>query len=222
MQSQLDEINGGAPDVQDPENSQQSNTLLAAADCSFDLEVESKEVAIDFQNVETLTVNYYLMDIELLFSRNPFVQQYGSRFSNIRPNLTQTVTLPEDAAQHTFELPEQLHNSNVLVEVSGRGMKKSAAYYSNSLNVQMLENYGQLKVADAGTGKGLSRVYVKTYARLKDGTVRFYKDGYTDLRGRFDYSSLNTGELDQVDRFAVLILSDTNGAVVEEVRPPQR
>lgn len=222
MQSQLDEINGSAPDVQDPENSQQNNTLLAAADCSFDLEVESKEVAIDFQNVETLTVNYYLMDIELLFSRNPFVQQYGSRFSNIRPNLTQTVELPEDAAQHTFELPQQLHNSNVLVEVSGRGMKKSAAYYSNSLNVQMLENYGQLKVADASTGKGLSRVYVKTYARLKDGTVRFYKDGYTDLRGRFDYSSLNTGELDQVDRFAVLILSDTNGAVVEEVRPPQR
>lgn len=222
MQSQLDEIQGGDPSIQDPENSQQNNNLLAASDCSFDLEVENREVAIDFQNVETVTVNYYLMDIELLFSRNPFVQQYGSRFSNIRPNLTQSVELPADARQHTFELPAALHNSNVLVEVMGRGMKKSAAYYSNSLNVQMVENYGQLKVSDADSGRGLARVYVKTYARMKNGQVRFYKDGYTDLRGRFDYSSLNTGDLDQVERFAVLILSDTNGAIVEEVGPPQR
>lgn len=221
MQSQLNEINGEDPEIQNPEDSQQNNTLLASADCSFDLDVDHKEVAIDFQNVETITVNYYLMDIELLFSRNPFVQQYGSRFSNIRPNLTQTIELPAEQQQHTFELPQELHNSNVLVEVSGRGMKKTAVYYSNSLSVQMIENYGQLKVSDENN-RGLSRVYVKTYARMKDGQVKFYKDGYTDLRGRFDYSSLNTSELEQVERFAVLVMSESNGAVVEEVRPPQR
>jgi hypothetical protein len=89
-------------------------------------------------------VNYYLTDIELLFSRNPFVQQYGSRFSNIRPNLTQTVDLPKDKPQVTFDLPQKLHNSNVLVEIIGRGMKKTAAYYSNSLTLQLIENYGQV------------------------------------------------------------------------------
>ena len=206
----------------DPEKTEQVNTQLAAADCSFDLEVEKKEVAIDFQNLEQITVNYYLMDIELLFSRNPFVQQYGSRFSNIRPNLTQKIDLPKDKAQITFELPKDLHNSNVLVEVVGRGMKKTAAYYSNSLSLKMIENYGQVKVADAKSGKALSRVYVKAYARSKDGRVRFYKDGYTDLRGRFDYASLNTNELTNVERFAVLVLSDPHGATVEETNPPQR
>ena len=40
---------------------------------------------------------------------------------------------------------------------------------------------------------------MKVYARMKDGNVRFYKDGYTDLRGCFDYTSLNTNELDFVD-----------------------
>ena len=177
---------------------------------------------MDFQHLETITVNYYLMDIELLFSRNPFVQQYGSRFSNIRPNLSQTVDLPKDKAQVTFELPAKLHNSNVLVEVIGRGIKKTAAYYSNSLSLQMVENYGQVKVTDATSGKPLSRVYVKAYARLNNGQIRFYKDGYTDLRGRFDYASLNTSELNNVDRFSVLVLSDTHGASVEEVNPPQR
>ena len=44
------------------------------------------------------------------------------------------------------------------------------------------------------------------YARMKDGAVKFYKDGYTDLCGYFDYTSLNTNELDFVDRFSILVL----------------
>jgi len=54
------------------------------------------------------------------------------------------------------------------------------------------------------------------------GQIKFYKDGYTDLRGRFDYTSLNTNEIDRVSRFAILILSPTDGAVVREAAPPKR
>ena len=52
--------------------------------------------------------------------------------------------------------------------------------------------------------------------------MKFFKDGYTDLRGRFDYASLNTNELEQADRLAVLILSDDFGAVVRDAAPPKR
>ena len=100
-------------------------------------------------------------------------------------------------------------------------MKKSQAYYANSLNVQIIENYGQVKVASL-KGAMLPKVYVKVYARMKDGSVKFYKDGYTDLRGRFDYSSLNTNELEIVDRFSILVLSDTDGAAVREAAPPKQ
>jgi hypothetical protein len=65
-------------------------------------------------------------------------------------------------------------------------------------------------------------VYVKTYAKMKDGSVRFYKDGYTDLRGKFDYGSLSTNEIEQVERFAILFLSPEHGAVVKEAAPPKR
>ena len=34
----------------------------------------------------------------------------------------------------------------------------------------------------------------------KDGSVRFFKDGYTDLRGRFDYASVSTEDLAQAER----------------------
>jgi len=92
------------------------------------------------------------------------------------------------------------------------------------------------------------KAYVKVYARLKNGTVRFFKDGYTDLRGRFDYASLNAEtiqgipppgsppqadpangldyqmlkppELNEIAKLAVLVLSDSNGATTREANPP--
>ena len=65
-------------------------------------------------------------------------------------------------------------------------MRQSQPYFSNSLALELTENYGQLRVAGADDGQPLPTVYVKVYAQLKDGQVQFYKDGYTDLRGRFD------------------------------------
>ena len=162
------------------------------------------------------------MDVELLFSRNPFVQQFSGQFSYIRPDLITQVALPEKSLIHTFALPQQFHSKNVFIEITGGGIKKSKAYYAHSLAVQTIENYGQVRVAHAETRKPIPKVYVKAYARMKDGRVRFYKDGYTDLRGRFDYASLSTNELDNVSRFSLLILDDTHGAVVREAVPPKQ
>jgi len=41
--------------------------------------------------------------------------------------------------------------------------------------------------------------------------VVFYKDGYTDLRGRFDYASLNPESLKSVEKFSIFIMSDELG-----------
>jgi len=63
---------------------------------------------------------------------------------------------------------------------------------------------------------------VKVYAKMNDGSTRFFKDGYTDLRGQFDYASLSTDELDQVERLSLLVMSEDQGSLVREVKPPQR
>lgn len=219
---QLDEITGSDVEVLDPESRSQTQTQLASTAPAFDFKVEAKKVHLDYQNLDRVLVNYYLMDIELLFSRNPFVQQSSSQFSQVRPNLTETFEIRPTGKQFEFPLPAELHNRNVLVEVVAAGQTKSQAYYSNSLSLQLTENYGQLQVTSANPGKPLPAVYVKVYARMQDGGVKFYKDGYTDLRGRFDYSSLNTNELDYVDKFALLILSDDHGAIVREASAPKR
>jgi len=44
--------------------------------------------------------------------------------------------------------------------------------------------------------------------RRGDGQIKFYKGGYTEIRGRFDYASLSTNDIETAQRFSILILSD--------------
>lgn len=219
--AQADEIRQGKAVAADPDDREEVQAGRAAQTPSFEFSVDGGTVRLTYQNLKTVTVNYFRMDLELLFSRNPFAQNYGERFSFLQPNQSATITLPADRNVHTFLLPEELRNTNVLVEIDAAGKSQSQAYYSNSLRTQIIEEYGQLKVTNAD-GKPLPKVYVKTYARMNDGRVTFYKDGYTDLRGRFDYTSLSTSDLEQVQRFSLLVLSEDHGAIVREAAPPPR
>ncbi|MBT7171921.1 MAG: hypothetical protein HN909_09175, partial [Phycisphaerales bacterium] len=223
--TQLDEIEGKTAKVVDKKDRDQQQTALADTAPSFEFKVEDRKITLDYQNVKAVTINYYKMDIELLFSRNPFVQSQsiaGSGFSYIKPNATGKVDLDPAKKTATLALPEEFANANVLIGISAGGIQRSRAYYANSMNIQMIENYGQVKVTDAKTSKPLTKTYVKVYALMNNGQIKFFKDGYTDLRGRFDYTSLNTTELGQVRKFALLISSDTHGAVIREATPPKR
>ncbi|MCX6876071.1 MAG: hypothetical protein NTW21_20035, partial [Verrucomicrobia bacterium] len=161
------------------------------------------------------------------------------------------LALPKDKDTLELPLPAEFAKANVLVEIVAAGQRKAQAYHANTLKLTLTENYGRLETRDSASNRAVSKAYVKVYARLGNGTVRFFKDGYTDLRGRFDYASLNGGapgqpvpiqqgmprpaaapqngldyqmlkpaELPQIEKFAILILSETNGATTREVAPP--
>lgn len=218
--AQLDEIEGRKPAAREDDRNQQQNQL-AAAEPSLDFSVENREVRLTSRNLKEVTVHYYLMDLEFLFSTAPFVSSDTRRFGMIQPNRTETLALPEGRETHAFALPREYHSSNVLVEITGGGKSAAHAYYANELNVQISENYGRLQVLHAKDNRPLPKTYVKVFAEI-NGQPKFYKDGYTDLRGKFDYLSLSTGEIDQSTRFSILILSDEFGAAVREVKPPRQ
>ena len=220
--SQLDEIEGKEGILVDKEDRGQKQDQLASTQASFEFKVEDRQVQLSYQNLKDVTVNYYPMDVELLFSRKPFMKEDTDHFTYIVPNTVESIELPAKKTAHAFAIPEKFHSSNVMVEIVSKGIRKSQAYYANTLAVQMVENYGQVRVTDQAKGKSLPRTYVKVYGKLANGQVRFYKDGYTDLRGRFDYVSLNTGELDTVQSFAILILNDEHGAIIREAKPPKQ
>jgi len=220
--AQVDEIEGKAPAVVDDKSREEKQTSLAAAEQTFEFKVEARKIDLSYQNLAAAQVNYYLMDIEQMFSSQPFVSDRGGQFTYIKPNSAQEVKLPAGGKTMTIDVPAELANRNVMVEIVAGGKTRTQAYYSNSLVVQVMENYGQLRVAAKDGDKVLAKVYVKVYARMAGGQVEFYKDGYTDLRGRFDYTSLNTNQLGDVEKFAILVLSEANGSTVREAAPPKQ
>jgi hypothetical protein len=220
--AQLDEIEGKGVKPVDDEDREQVQDVLASSEPGLELEVEKGEISIHARNLKACTVNYYPMDVELLFSRKPFVKDDTEHFTSIVPNLSRKIALPKGNKVHSFPVPDEFADRNVMVEVVAAGIREAKAYYANDLKVQLIENYGQVQVAHSETGKPLPETYVKVYARLGNGQSRFYKDGYTDLRGRFDYASLNTGDLDDARDFSILVLHDRHGAAIREAKPPSR
>ncbi len=220
--AQIDEISGVVSGKPEEEDREQRQARLAATEPGLDFKVENRTVRIHYQNLASVLVHYYRMDIELLFSRQPFVQQQSGQFGFIRPNRADEVSLPSDRREVTLDLPAELHGANVIVELVAAGKRKAQAYYSHDLAIQVTETYGRLRVTRSGTGAPLPRNYIKVYARMIGGEVRFYKDGYTDLRGVFDYTSLSTNETDFVERFALLALHEQHGSVILEAGVPGR
>ena len=222
--AQVDEIKGGENQVTDDDDAMQEQTKLAAKAETIDLEIAAGVAKLRFQNVKQVDVNFYEMDIELLFSRNPFAQDELDGFSMIRPNQTMTLELkPDEAGKGNVELeiPDSMRNKNVLIEVVAGDQVRSQPFYAHSLDVKLAENYGQVQVIDDETGKPLSKSYVKVYARMNDGRERFHKDGYTDLRGRFDYVSQSNRSLDGIREYSILVMSEDNGSVIRQANPPR-
>ena len=233
--SQVDEIIGKPGRVEAADNSAteahpddgsaraEAQDQLADTEPSIGVKVEAGQVRVSHQNLSAATVNYYEMDLEFLFSSNPFVGSGGAdRFSIIKPNLSAKLELGGKKGEKKFALPDEFRSINVLVEIVAAGQKASQAYYAHSLDVTTVENYGRIEVRDKKSRKPLPKAYVKVYARDQDGSVKFYKDGYTDLRGKFDYASLNTSQLATAQRFSILVMSDENGSLVLEAAPPKQ
>jgi hypothetical protein len=217
----LAQMKGGAPGQAHPDSREQSLDRMADAAQTLELELEGATATVRYQNLKTVTVRYYRMDVELLFSRAPFVQDFASRFEYVAPSREEKTALP-DGGLHRFTLPEDLSRENLLVGVSSDDIRRSKLYLAGTLAVQAIEQYGQIRVSRNNGGAGpLAKAYVKVYARDRQGRVAFYKDGYTDVRGAFDYATLSTGGLEDVERFALLVLTDDGSSAILEAAPPK-
>ncbi len=88
----------------------------------------------------------------------------------------------------------------MVIEINGDEKQIFKTYYSTQIQVTILDTYGELKVTDK-LGQALSKIYVKVYAQKKGGSTSepfFFKDGYTDIRGKFEYAQTSGNRLNQV------------------------
>ncbi|KAG0290735.1 hypothetical protein BGZ96_005807 [Linnemannia gamsii] len=225
---------------------------------TVDFKIGSENVVmVRHRGVREVTVEYYSIDAEAMFSASPLTfsdQGENNESTNssrdgdasdsyrlVKPNGSDTHAVKRSIATDGLLmipiLPEYL-NSNVMVSVrtsppaANRTWK---TYYSQTIVVQTLEQTGTIKViSKKENGRPIRGGYVKVYAEMKQltpegSTTAFWKDGYTDLVGRFAYAQVSTGAspssnggggLSDVKRFVVFVDSGREGCVVKTLPVP--
>ncbi|GIQ89537.1 hypothetical protein KIPB_014022, partial [Kipferlia bialata] len=80
---------------------------------------------------------------------------------------------------------------------------------------------GRICVRDKATGRRLPRVYVKALCVRKGQTKpAFWKDGYTDLLGVFDYATVSAYSMSEASEFLLYVDGGSRGAVSLTAKPP--
>ncbi|KAL4490234.1 hypothetical protein ABPG72_004273 [Tetrahymena utriculariae] len=232
--NKLAEYDGEEEQIQEPQADQSEeqqkqlkikNANKKKEEMNETLKVNLAQTTLDItiQNISKLTITYYLIDLEILFSRNPFLSKEASDFSFVKPNHLEVFDfdISKGLQKVQIPIPEKYVKSNVCIEVSSHNVQSSVTYFSTSLQVQIIEDIGQIKILDKEE-KPLSKVYVKCFSKQKDGTVSFFKDGYTDLVGRFDYVSRSSTSNSNIQKFSIFVMSDELGAIIKEANPPSQ
>lgn len=184
--------------------------------------VEGNSLRIDHRRAKEVTLKFYGVDLELLFSKAPFVREDLQRMAMVRPMRREPIEFDSATGVGRYELDENLRRQTLLVEVSAGAARSTALFYGGDITTYVSESFGQLQTTDAQTHRPISTAYVKVYARYPDGKVRFYKDGYTDSRGRFDYASISAADAQGASRFAILVISEEKGATLHDVAAPNQ
>ena len=188
----------------------------------LNMEVKDQTINIIYKNISEIKVKYYLIDIEILFSRSPFVKKTKIDFGFIKPQKIDTIKLEKKHNENKYALniPEELKNKNFYIEVSSGKIKENEIYYSSLLKYSLIESIGEIKVMTPEL-KPIPKVYVKCFCETNSGQIKFYKDGFTDLRGKFDYISLNTDLINEVKKFSILMVSKEYGSIIVSCNPPK-
>ncbi|MCG8652851.1 MAG: hypothetical protein MI861_23630 [Pirellulales bacterium] len=199
---------------------QQRQQLASQEQPEVIVRVEGNSLRIDHRRAEEVTINLYGVDLELLFSKAPFAREDLQRMAMVRPSRTEQVQFDAPTGVGRYELDDNLSRQTLLVEAVAGAARSTALYYGGEITTYVSESYGQLQTTDATSHRPISTAYVKVYARYPDGSVRFYKDGYTDARGRFDYASISADDAKGATRFAILVISEEKGATLHDVATP--
>jgi hypothetical protein len=196
------------------------------ADRSEYLSLELKEhfqLAVTHKNVSRLTISFYKLEMEILFSNDPFLEKDIMNFVSVNPNhmLKFKVTKSSEFKTSIVQIPENLQKDSLFIQVKAKDKFEIVKSFNSHLRVHTIEDFGLLNVTDL-KGKCLNSVYVKCFSKKRDGSVKFYKDGYTDFRGSFDYASLNSDSLNDIEKFGLFVYSNEHGSVILTAKPPSQ
>ena len=207
---------------------------------SFTINNKERKILLIHSNISEINIKFYFIDLETMFTRDPKISEIMNKDENnkdndnnymkehfgfVQANYSETIKIPKDKINKNdnstdYEIPKDFMNKNLLVEIKAESIKLFDIYLSSNLYIVITESLGELKVLDNNL-KSVTKAYVKVYVELNDSNVQFYKDGYTDLNGKFNYLALNTDQLKKAKKFYIFVSEEKQGAIIKECYPPK-
>ena len=199
------------------------------------------KIIIIHSNISEIDIKLYFIDLETMFTRNPKISGIMNKDKNnennsnndikenfgfVQPNYSETIKIEEKKINKNenstaYEIPKEYKNKNLFVEIKADSIKLFDIYLNSNLNAVITESLGELKVIDNELNPVI-KTYIKVYVELNNNNeVQFYKDGYTDLNGKFNYLALNTDQLKNAKKFYIYISEEKQGAIIRECYPPK-
>lgn len=185
-----------------------SESLLSA-------ELTDSTLSIYSENIAECQLKVHKIDLELLFSRSPFLKTTPTASSYTAPSFTQSIALVSGFAVK-YSLPESLQLGNLMLFLDCGGQFWSGLYAKSGLRVQIYSSKGTIRVTDVSL-EGVAGAYVKVYAKNSGKKAAFYKDGYTDSKGKFSYSTVTSDEKAKIAAFSLLVTHEELGSTVLEI-----
>ena len=208
---------------------------------SFTVDSKEGKILLIHSNVNEINIKFYFIDLETMFTRDPKISEIMNKDKNkennsnsnmmesfgfVQANYSETIKIPKEKANKNdnstmYEIPKEYKNKNLFVEITSESIKLFDIYLSSNLFIVITESLGELKVIDNNL-KPTIKAYVKVYVELNNNSeVQFYKDGYTDLNGKFNYLALNTDQLKNSKKFYIFVSEEKQGAIIKECHPPK-
>ena len=208
---------------------------------SFSVDSKEGKIYLIHSNVSEINIKFYFIDLETMFTRDPKISEIMNKDKNkdnnsnknmmesfgfVQANYSETIKIPQEKVNKhdnstMYEIPKEYKNKNLFVEITSESIKMFDIYLSSNLHIVITESLGELKVIDSNL-KPIIKAYVKVYVELNDNNeVQFYKDGYTDLNGKFNYLALNTDQLKKSKKFYIFVSEEKQGAIIKECYPPK-
>ena len=191
-------------EVERPKNEAPSLDLALATD---------GKLQVKHHRLDKTLLQLFSVDLEVMFSKDPFLSGEGASLPAIRANESREVALQGE--QTEVELPEAFRRGNVLVAAQSDKTKVLRVLDSRALETVREPLERTIQVFDTTSRLPLPQTYVKVYVQGPNGEAVFHKDGYTDLRGKFDYLSHTGSELGEIRKVAVLVSHPEKGARIE-------
>ncbi|OUM70182.1 hypothetical protein PIROE2DRAFT_68451 [Piromyces sp. E2] len=230
-------------DIEDKDNKTIKVNNIIDNTPSLNMSIINETILIDYKNLSECKICYYPVDFEMQFSVQPFIisenvnnqinEEKKSNVTFTMPKDVDIIKLPVDKQSIEVPINKNYIHQHAIVEVQGGHdyfIKNKCIYQPSKLSIQMNENLGIIRVfkpnADSDNKDKqyviAPGVYIKVYSKNKDGKISFWKDGYTDLLGRFDYVTVSSNnDILNIEKFSILILFNDTMGEIKEVKPPK-